>query len=108
MPRELKEFTQTRRAKDFDIVLLFARSNDVFQREFAALMNTIKVDGTIWVAWPKKSAGIQTDLTENVIRDQALKTHFVDVKVCAIDEIWSGLKLVVRKEYRAALAQKTN
>jgi len=108
LPEELKEYTQKRRTKDLDIVLLFAMSNAVFQREFAALMNTIKTDGMIWVAWPKKSAGIQTDLTENVIRDQALKTHFVDVKVCAIDDTWSGLKLVVRKEYRTALAKETN
>jgi hypothetical protein len=56
----------------------------------------------IWVAWPKKSSGVPTDLSDNAIRDAALKTPVVDVKVCAIDEIWSGLKLVVRKELRAS------
>ena len=61
----------------------------------------------IWVAWPKKASGMQTDLTENVIRDSELQTSLVDVKVCAIDEIWSGLKLVVRKEYRTTTARRT-
>jgi hypothetical protein len=58
----------------------------------------------IWVAWPKKSSGIRTDLTESVIRDYALKTPFVDVKVCAIDDTWSGLKFVIRKELRRSRA----
>ena len=62
----------------------------------------------IWVAWPKKASGIETNLTENAIRDTALKTVFVDVKVCAIDETWSRLKLVVRKEHRGSLGQGLN
>jgi hypothetical protein len=62
----------------------------------------------IWVAWPKKSSGFRTDLTENAIRDFALKTPFVDVKVCAIDDTWSGLKFVVRKELRRSMATGTH
>ena len=56
--------------------------------------------GIIWISWPKKSAGVSTDVTEDVIRAVALPLGFVDVKVCAIDETWSGLKLMVRRENR--------
>jgi hypothetical protein len=68
------------------------------------LSTAVKPGGMIWAAWPKRSSGIETDLTENAIRDLALQTPFVDVKVCAIDDIWSGLKLVVRKELRESFA----
>lgn len=102
LPAELAEYTEARPKKDLDVALLFAKSAAAYPAELAKLMFAITADGMIWVAWPKKSSGIQTDLTENVIRNQALKTHLVDVKVCAIDETWSGLKLVIRKEHRAA------
>ena len=64
------------------------------------LQDAIKVDGMIWVSWPKKASRIATDVTEDVIRTEALKLDLVDVKVAAIDDIWSGLKLVIRKERR--------
>ena len=57
-------------------------------------------DGALWVSWYKKAAKIETDVTENIIRARALKTDLVDVKVCAVTDIWSGLKLVVRKHLR--------
>lgn len=60
----------------------------------------IKQDGTIWVSWPKKASRVKTDITENVIRDVILPIGLVDVKVCAVDQVWSGLKLVIRKENR--------
>ena len=66
------------------------------------LRNRIKPDGVIWMFWPKKASKVATDFTEDVIRDRALADVLVDVKVCAVDDIWSGLKLVVRKENRAA------
>ena len=56
--------------------------------------------GFIWVSWPKKASKVPTDITEDVIRDVALPMQLVDVKVCSVDDIWSGLKLVIRKEYR--------
>ena len=59
-------------------------------------------DGMIWVSWPKKSSGMASDITEQSVRDVALPTGLVDVKVCAVDETWSGLKLVIRKELRMA------
>ena len=104
MPEELRAVPQVRAGMDLDVALLFATSIKQFNAGFAALSTAVKPDGTIWAAWPKKSSGMQTDLTENIIRDTALKTPFVDVKVCAIDETWSGLKLVVRKELRATFA----
>ena len=64
------------------------------------LRNELKQDGFVWVSWPKKSSKIPTDITENTIRDIALPLGFVDIKVCAVSEVWSGLKLVIRKSER--------
>ncbi len=63
-------------------------------------MAGIRPDGMIWVSWPKKSSGAETDVSENKIREIALPLGLVDVKVCAVDETWSGLKLVIRRELR--------
>ena len=63
-------------------------------------MDTIEPDGMIWVSWHKKASGIPTEITEDVVREIALPLGLVDVKVCAVTEIWSGLKLVIRKELR--------
>ena len=60
----------------------------------------MRPDATVWISWPKKASKVPTDITEDVIRDVALPLGLVDVKVCAVDETWSGLKLVVRKELR--------
>lgn len=106
LPQELSDYTQARPRKDLDVVLLFADSSLAFKKNFLPLTRSIKSDGMIWVAWPKKASRIKTDLTENEIRNHALKTPLVDVKVCAIDETWSGLKLVIRREFRAASNQK--
>jgi len=108
LPEELKEYSKSQLRERLDVVVLFAKSFAEFKRDFAAHMGSIKADGMIWAAWPKKASGIETDLTENAIRETALKTPFVDVKVCAIDETWSGLKLVVRKEHRSQFAQELN
>lgn len=62
----------------------------------------IEPDGTIWISWPKKAAKVPTDMIEDAVRAEALPRGLVDVKVCAVDAVWSGLKLVVRKELRAA------
>lgn len=61
---------------------------------------TLGPDAVVWVSWPKKASGVATDITEDTIREVALPTGLVDIKVCAVDEIWSGLKLVIRKEQR--------
>ena len=105
LPEELQTYAKTRLKDRLDVIVLFARSLAEFKSEFAEHQGSIKADGAIWVAWSKKSSGIETDLTDNAIRDVARKTPFVDVKVCAIDETWSGLKLVVRKEHRTSFGQ---
>ncbi len=64
------------------------------------LMKAIHRDGMIWVSWPKRASKVSTDITEDVIREIALPLGLVDVKVCAVDDVWSGLKLVIRKELR--------
>jgi hypothetical protein len=107
LPEALQGFTTGKLEKNLDVVLLFADSAATFKAEFAALTQAVHTEGMIWVAWPKKSSGVRTDLTESMIRDYALKTPFVDVKVCAIDDTWSGLKFVIRKELRGSLAAGT-
>jgi hypothetical protein len=69
-------------------------------RSLAAWRTALDDDAVLWISWPKKTAKVPTDITEDVIREIALPMGLVDVKVCAVDEVWSGLKLVVRKELR--------
>ena len=83
-----------------DVVHQFTDRADVVDHALSVLPGKIKRDGMIWVSWPKKASKVPTDVTEDVIRDWALQGILVDVKVCAVDEIWSGLKLVIRKELR--------
>lgn len=80
---------------------LFVTERAAFARELEALRTLIAPNGFIWISWPKKAAKVPTDITEDVIRDVALPIGLVDIKVCAVDEIWSGLKLVIRKELRS-------
>jgi len=81
-------------------VHLFAKERRVLQSHLQTLRRKIADDAAVWVSWPKKSAGVPTDITEDVIRAVALPLDFVDIKVCAVDEIWSGLKLMIRRENR--------
>ncbi|MCW2999996.1 MAG: hypothetical protein JWN65_3545 [Solirubrobacterales bacterium] len=83
-----------------DLVVCFVTARTRLKARTPVLRRAIAPDGMAWIAWPKRSSGVPTDLTEDVIRDVVLPTGLVDVKVCAIDETWSGLKLVVRKELR--------
>jgi hypothetical protein len=84
-----------------DIVHMFVDSQIALDRELKKARALIREDGAIWVSWPKKAAKIPTDLDENRIRAVALQTDLVDVKICAVTEIWSGLKLVVRTHLRS-------
>jgi hypothetical protein len=79
-----------------DLALLFTIARDDLAARFAPLAGKLKPAGALWVAWPKKASGVATDLTENVVREVGLAAGLVDVKVCAIDDVWSGLKFVVR------------
>ena len=84
----------------YDFIHLFTTARSVLETLAQKLMNLIARDGMIWVSWPKKAAKIATDITEDIIRAVVLPLGLVDVKVCALDETWSGLKLVIRKELR--------
>ena len=81
-------------------VHFFVSQRKVLEKELKRLRKLIADTGTLWVSWPKKSSGVATDITEDTIREVALPLGFVDVKVCAVDETWSGLKLMVRRENR--------
>jgi hypothetical protein len=83
-----------------DTAHLFVTSRTELQARLRALLPLLDRAGMIWVSWPKKASRVPTDITENLIRDVALPMQLVDVKVCAVDETWSGLKLVIRKEHR--------
>lgn len=86
---------------DARFIHLFATERSDLVRELKRCRSKVADDGSIWVSWPKKSSGVQTDITEDTIRDVALPLGLVDTKVCAVDETWSGLKLMVRRENRA-------
>jgi hypothetical protein len=84
----------------FDVAHVFATSATVLAAEIGALAKRLPATGAIWASWPKKSAKVATDITEDTVRRIALPLGLVDVKVCAIDAVWSGLKLVWRRERR--------
>lgn len=90
----------TRSAGTPAAVHLFATARSDLARELAALRQVLASDGFVWVSWPKKASKVPTDITEDAIRAIALPMGFVDIKVCAVSEIWSGLKLVIRRSER--------
>ena len=79
---------------------LFVQDRARLEKYLNQLRKTVADTGMVWVSWPKKSSGVQSDVTEDVIRAVALPLGFVDVKVCAVNETWSGLKLMIRREHR--------
>jgi hypothetical protein len=85
---------------DSSFVHVFVKKCSDLARRLPVLRERIADTGTVWISWPKKSARVPTDVTEDVVRELALPLGFVDVKVCAIDETWSGLKLMIRRENR--------
>ena len=87
-------------SKGLDVLVQFATSRAELRQRLPRLMDAVFPDGAAWVSWPKRSSGVATDITEDTIREDALPLGLVDVKVAAVDETWSGLKLVVRRELR--------
>ncbi len=83
-----------------DLIHLFTNSRDELFAELSKNRNLIKQDGAIWVSWYKKAAKLPTEITEDTVREAAFPLGLVDIKVCAVDDKWSGLKLVIRKENR--------
>jgi hypothetical protein len=82
-------------SEDLDFVHLFTKQQSEFLKLLPDIKSAIKQNGIIWVSWPKKASKVPTDITEDMIRNYALQIGLVDIKVCAVDEIWSGLKLVI-------------
>ena len=89
-------------AEGIDGAHIFVTERAALEAHLTALRHQISQDGQIWVSWPKKAANVPTDITEDIIREVCLPLGLVDTKVCAVDELWSGLKLVIRKELRQA------
>lgn len=87
-------------SKSTDLIHLFVVSKKKLEAALKRYRKEIKSDAMIWISWPKKAAKVETDIVEDTIREIALPLGYVDVKVCAVSEVWSGLKLVIRKELR--------
>lgn len=88
--------------KPLDLIILFTNSQRTLKTEFPKLAQKLSANGMLWVAWPKKASGVATDLTGNDVRQIGLDAGLVDVKVCAVNEIWSGLKFVYRLKDRTS------
>ncbi len=93
LPEGVRQLEDRKVKKDF--IHYFTKDARQFVKDINDFKNEIKPNGMIWISWPKKAAKIPTNITEDFIRDIALKNGLVDIKVCAVDEIWSGLKLVI-------------
>jgi hypothetical protein len=90
-----------------DFAMIFVKSIEHLKQEFSQVANRLTPAGMLWVSWPKKTSGVATDLTENDVRRIGLEAGLVDVKVCAVSEIWSGLKFVIRVKDRPARVVKS-
>src|SRR5262245_50339109 len=84
-----------------DVIVVFVTEKAVLEKELSRLLRALEEDGGLWVAWPKKASGVATDMTEDRVRELALPRGLVDNKVCAIDDVWSGLRCVIRLENRS-------
>jgi hypothetical protein len=87
---------RSRLSASAEFIHYFARQRTILQAEFPRLSRALIDEGTLWISWPKRTSGVETDLDENVVREIGLGHGLVDVKVCAVDEVWSGLKFVRR------------
>jgi hypothetical protein len=86
--------------KPLDLIILFTGSQRTLEIEFPILAEKLSVNGMLWIAWPKKSSGVSTDLSFDIVQPTGLQAGLVDVKICAVNEIWSGLKFVYRLKDR--------
>ena len=98
LPGDVEQARQLRGTLNF--IQLFVTERSVLEEELPRCREVLDPNGMIWISWPKKASKVATDITEQTIRDVCLPMGLVDIKVCAVDEVWSGLKLVVRKELR--------
>jgi hypothetical protein len=100
LPADIRVEWLARAGRGLRFAHVFATSAAKLAKQLASLRKTIAPDGAVWVSWPKKASGVATDINEDRIREIALPMGFVDIKVCAVDDTWSGLKLVIRKSER--------
>ena len=98
LPRDVRVLS--RLSRDIDVIHCFVTSRTELAANISNYSTRIKPNGMIWISWPKKSSKVSTNVTEDVIRATILPLGLVDVKVCAVDDIWSGLKVVIRKQNR--------
>ena len=98
LPRRVSFVTSV--SPHLDLILFFAKSRSELARNFSRLGMKLAPAGMLWIAWPKKASGVATDLSDNVVREIGLEAGLVDVKVCAVNETWSGLKFVIRVKDR--------
>lgn len=99
LPREVK-ISVGQLPTPLDLIILFIDSERTLKIEFPILAEKLHASGLLWIAWPKKSSGVSTDLSFDIVQKTGLQTGLVDVKICAINEIWSGLKFVYRLKDR--------
>ena len=99
LPADVK---RVRKIDAADVAHLFVTTRARLDKELRAALPKMQQDAAIWISWPKKAAKVETDITEDTVREVALPLGLVDIKVCAVDEVWSGLKLVIRKQLRQA------
>jgi hypothetical protein len=104
LPAQVTLVTRLRSA--VDMIHVFATEAAALGDKLPAFRDAIKPDGMVWVSWPKKSSGVPTDLTDHVVRETALPLGLVDIKVCAIDEVWSALKFVIPRDQRITRDQR--
>ena len=99
LPDDVK---RVRKIDAADVAHFFVTARTRLDQELRAALPKMQQDAAIWISWPKKSSKVETDITEDTVREVALPLGLVDIKVCAVDEVWSGLKLVIRKQLRQA------
>jgi len=100
LPRDVSVKWDAEAKEGIGFVHVFTSSESELKTKLQRFRKLIAPDGVVWVSWPKKSSGVETDVTEDVVREIALPIGLVDIKVCAVDETWSGLKLMIRRELR--------
>ena len=96
----LPEWIKVSKQGTLDFAILFVKAKAELTKQFPRLRDRLDSNGMLWVAWPKRTSGVETDLSEGIVRDYGLDAGLVDVKVCAIDDTWSGLKFVRRSRDR--------
>ena len=101
LPRDVT--INSRSGKPLDFVQLFVKSDNELKTRLSEYAKRLNASGMLWVSWPKKTSGVATNLSENIVRDIGLAAGLVDVKICAVDEVWSGLKFVFRLKDRARI-----